>query len=259
MKKKLLCCALLAGMSMAQSAFAQSYDDRWYLTAGAGVAMFDDDRSVNDDPYYEIGLGKFVTENISIDAALWYSNPTVTNDPIFVGTPERTWQMYSLSIVGRYHFVKEGRDWNPYLAAGLGAQKHRDETLTPASSTRTGAAVTGLLGAGVQADIGRGYLRAEIGVRYDADDEAFGDEDGYLDRYFGASFLFPLGAEATPAPEPTPIPQKTCADLDDDGDGVNNCNDQCPATPAGEAVGPNGCPVPVPEPEPVLEPKPFRG
>ena len=28
MKKKLLCCALLAGIGMAQSAMAQSYDDR---------------------------------------------------------------------------------------------------------------------------------------------------------------------------------------------------------------------------------------
>ena len=260
MKKKLLSFALLAGLSMTQSAFAQSYDDRWYLTAGAGVLMADEDRSVNDDPYYEIGLGKFITENISIDSALWYSKPTITGDPIYVGiNPERNWQMLSLSIVGRYHFVKEGRDWNPYIAAGLGAQKHRDETLTPVSSTRTGAAVTGLLGAGVQADIGYAYLRAEAGFRYDADDEAFSGEDSYTDRYFGVSFLFPLGAEAAPAPEPTPMPEKTCADLDDDGDGVNNCNDKCPGSPAGEAVGSDGCPVPAPEPEPVMEPKPFRG
>jgi len=37
----------------------------------------------------------------------------------------------------------------------------------------------------------------------------------------------------------------TCADLDDDGDGVNNCDDRCPSTPAGTAVGPDGCPVPL--------------
>jgi outer membrane lipase/esterase len=52
----------------------------------------------------------------------------------------------------------------------------------------------------------------------------------------------------------------TCSDLDDDGDGVNNCDDKCPTTPAGEAVGADGCPVPAaePEPEPVMEPKPYR-
>jgi hypothetical protein len=53
-------------------------------------------------------------------------------------------------------------------------------------------------------------------------------------------------------------PAKTCADLDDDGDGINNCNDKCMASPSGQAVGADGCPVPAPTPEPVMEPKPYR-
>jgi outer membrane autotransporter protein len=56
-----------------------------------------------------------------------------------------------------------------------------------------------------------------------------------------------------------PPPAKTCADLDDDGDGVNNCDDKCAGSTAGMAVGADGCPVPAPEPEPVMEPKPYRG
>ena len=44
-----------------------------------------------------------------------------------------------------------------------------------------------------------------------------------------------------------------------DGDGVNNCEDKCPNSPAGEQVGADGCAIPAPAPEPVLEPKPFRG
>jgi OmpA-OmpF porin, OOP family len=51
-----------------------------------------------------------------------------------------------------------------------------------------------------------------------------------------------------PAPAPAPVaaaPAKTCADLDDDGDGVNNCDDKCPGSTAGQAVGPDGCPVPL--------------
>ena len=52
--------------------------------------------------------------------------------------------------------------------------------------------------------------------------------------------------KAAPAPAPVaPAPAKTCADLDDDGDGVNNCNDTCPNSTAGQAVGPDGCPVPL--------------
>ena len=64
---------------------------------------------------------------------------------------------------------------------------------------------------------------------------------------------------AAPAPveEVVAEPVQTCADLDDDGDGINNCDDKCPGTASGEAVGPDGCAVPAPEPE--MEPKPFRG
>jgi OOP family OmpA-OmpF porin len=65
-----------------------------------------------------------------------------------------------------------------------------------------------------------------------------------------------LGSHAEAVvPEPTEA-APDCSALDDDGDGVNNCNDTCPGTAAGEAIGPDGCPVPAPEP--VEEPKPFR-
>ena len=53
---------------------------------------------------------------------------------------------------------------------------------------------------------------------------------------------------------PEVIPAQVCGgDADSDGDGVTNCNDRCPGTLRGEAVDPDGCPLPV------LEPKPFRG
>lgn len=33
--------------------------------------------------------------------------------------------------------------------------------------------------------------------------------------------------------------------MDSDGDGVNDCNDKCPNSQAGQAIGPDGCPAPV--------------
>lgn len=55
-------------------------------------------------------------------------------------------------------------------------------------------------------------------------------------------------------PVPEVIPAQSCSgDLDNDGDGVTNCNDRCPGSLAGQTIGPDGCPAPV------LEPKPFRG
>jgi len=84
-------------------------------------------------------------------------------------------------------------------------------------------------------------------------------DGGAVNNFFGGQLgvRYTFGGPAPVAPPPPPPPPaKTCADLDDDGDGINNCDDTCPGSPAGEAVGPNGCPVP---PEPVMEPKPFRG
>jgi outer membrane autotransporter protein len=87
-------------------------------------------------------------------------------------------------------------------------------------------------------------------------------DGGAIDSFFGGhlGIRYTFGG-AAPAPAPAPVVvQKTCAELDDDGDGVNNCDDKCPGSQAGQAIGPDGCPVPpAPEPEPVMEPKPYRG
>lgn len=246
MKKKLLCCALLGAMSMAQSAMAQDYDDRWYVTAGAGVAFADEDRAVTDDLYGSIGVGGFVNPNLSIDAEVTHSDADLT------ANAERNWELASYSAVARYHFIQEGRDWNPYAAFGLGVQRHHDGTQTqdPAlgyNRSRTGNDLLVIVGAGVQKDLGRVNLRGEIGMRVDMDDQSATTEDHFTDAYAGISFVVPIGPEsvATAMPAAPGAREKGCEDKDDDGDGVNNCLDRCPSSAAGQAIGPDGCPVPL--------------
>lgn len=277
MKRNLIGLALVAGMAMTNSAMAQDYDDRWYLTAGAGYGFFDGDRNVDDEFYGTFGVGKFVTPNLALDLELWHSNPELDTD----FTEERNWELMSLSLVGRYYFG-EADTWRPYLAAGLGAQEHHDGTQRQPlalgfNESRNGTNLLGIVGVGMQGALGSGSLRAEIGARFDMDDgsdDDFGDDfedvfdndnddsDSYLDGYAGLTYVLPLGSRAEPvAVVVEQAPQKTCADLDDDSDGVNNCNDKCPASVAGESIGADGCAVvvPQPEPEPVMEAKPFRG
>jgi OOP family OmpA-OmpF porin len=52
------------------------------------------------------------------------------------------------------------------------------------------------------------------------------------------------GAPRGRAPEAIP-PQACSGGADSDGDGVTNCNDRCPGSLAGQAIGPDGCPVPM--------------
>jgi OOP family OmpA-OmpF porin len=270
MKKKLLCCALLAGVGMANSAMAQTYDDRWYVGGGIGVVGFDRDRDAADEVYGMMGLGKQVTRHFSLDAELFHTNASLnapasfdTNGMGNIVVVERNWELLSLSLVGRYHFnLEEGRKWHPYVSFGLGAQEHHDGTLRHPialgfNPSRTGTDVVASVGLGAQFDLGYPYLRTEIGARWDTDDNG-ASGDHFTDGYMGFEFIFPIGAEAVaPPPAEPPPPAKTCADLDDDGDGVNNCDDKCPGSTAGTPVGADGCPVPAPEPEP-LPPKPYR-
>jgi hypothetical protein len=78
-----------------------------------------------------------------------------------------------------------------------------------------------------------------------------------LGGQLGVRYSFGGSAPVVVAPAPPPPPAKTCSDLDDDNDGVNNCDDHCPAQ---MGVAPDGCPAPAaPEPEPAPPPKPYRG
>ena len=60
MNKKLLCAALLGGLSMVGTASAQEFDDRWYVTGTAGMNIQDNDRGTRNAPFGAIGVGKFI-------------------------------------------------------------------------------------------------------------------------------------------------------------------------------------------------------
>lgn len=239
MKKKLLCCALLGAMSMAQSAMAQDFDDRWYLTGTAGILGTDSERDVvtgqiNNEGLFGFGVGKMVSPNVSVDVELERSSPSVDI------LPDVDWQLTSLAVTGRYHFIKEGRSWWPYLAAGIGAQKNKFKA--DFGSLDMGSNMLVKVGAGLQADLNEHVdLRFEAGMRFDFNDDF--DAGHYQDLYATASVLFALGN--LPAPVVPDAPVEDCSTKDDDGDGVNNCNDRCPNSQAGETVGPDGCKVDI--------------
>ena len=247
MNKKLLCVALLAGLGFAQAASAQNFDDRWYITGSVGFNNQDNDRLTNNAGFVGLGLGKFISENWSLDGELNYQNPK------FAADQDLNWSQYGVSFDLRRHFIAEGRNWNPYILMGLGYQRAEEEfdaTPSPASpAQREDGNLAGKVGLGMQGDMGNWGVRTELAYRLDNDDNsvAASDESWFGDVLASVGIIVPLGPEPSEpvAEAPAPPSAPNCADLDDDGDGVNNCNDKCPNSQAGEAIGPDGCKVAI--------------
>ncbi|MGH8085196.1 MAG: OmpA family protein [Lysobacter sp.] len=247
MKKTLLCAAMLGGLLMAQSAAAQEYDDRWYVAGSFGVNVQDEDRATEDTPFATIGFGKFLNPNWSLDFELNYQNADKTADP------NLWWSQYGVSADARYHFRNADRDWWPYVRMGLGYQRHEEEFAFggpvdeyPRQHEDNNLAAN--LGAGLQFDFGRVDLRTELATRVDFDDVQARpeqeQEEYFNDILASVGLTVALGPEPAAPVAPAPV-APSCADLDDDGDGVNNCDDKCPGSQAGQTIGPDGCPVPV--------------
>ena len=265
MNKKLLCAALLSGLAVAQTVSAQDFDDRWYLTGSTGFNMQDNDRGTRNAPFVGLGFGKFVSSNWSIDGELNYQNPRFDRDVIVNPNSGQTaatilrpqnlnWSQYGISLDARRHFIAEGRNWNPYLLAGLGYQKAEEEfDAFPSPNSpgqREDGNLAGKVGGGLQGDLGRVGIRAELAYRLDLDDSSVNganDENWFGDVLASVGFIVPLGPEAAKeeVPDAPPPPAPNCADKDGDGDGVNDCNDRCPNSMAGEAIGPDGCKVEI--------------
>lgn len=252
MNKKLLCAALLAGLGVAQAASAQDFDNRWYVSGSTGVNFQDPDRGTNDEMFATLGFGRFLNQNWSLEAELNYQNPDKqSNNNLW-------WSQYGVSADARYHFRNADAKWWPYVRMGLGWQRHEEEyaSLNPATPPggfpyqHEDSNLAANLGVGLQFDLGRVDIRTEVGTRVDFDDvqaNAGTQEDYFTDMLASIGMTVALGPEpaAPVAAAPPPPAAPSCSDMDDDGDGVNNCDDKCPGSQAGQTIGPDGCPVPV--------------
>ncbi len=255
MNKKILAAALLGGLTIAGVAGAQDFDNRWYITGGVGMNFQDNDRNTEDAPFGYLGFGKQVTPSVAVDLELNYQNPHPTR------SDDLNWSQYGISLDVRKFFMND-RTWRPYVVGGLGYQRHEEEYtqllpggMNPGIQERKGGNISAKAGIGLEGRMSdRVRVRTELAYRYDGDDEAISpnfdgsidDKDSFADLLASVGVVIPLGAlPAAPVPvAPTPV-TPNCADLDDDGDGVNNCNDRCPGSQAGQTIGPDGCPVPV--------------
>lgn len=209
----LLATALVASLAVAGTALANpragTFDDRWYVTGGAGANIQDSSRDTENAPTYTLGMGKFINPNWSLDLELNHQNPKLNPDE------NLNWSQYGVSLDARRHWRNEGRAWNPYVVMGVGYGRSEEEFNNfpnpDSPGDRKDGYPTAKLGGGVQGDFEHFSLRGELYARASFDDDSIlaPDESVFYDGIAQVSVLVPLGsprlAQARPAPQPSPI------------------------------------------------------
>jgi OOP family OmpA-OmpF porin len=202
----LLSAMVVSSLALSATAMAQdaSYDDRWYITAGAGANIQDSSRDTENSATYTLGVGKFVNPRWSVDAELNYQNPKTNRNE------DLNWSQYGISIDARRHWRQEGRSWNPYALMGVGYQRAEEEYEAIDASgprERKDGYPSAKLGFGVQGDFERVSLRGELYARADFDRDSVSSSDNrFIDGVAQVSLVVPLGTRVAQVTPPTEAP-----------------------------------------------------
>lgn len=253
--------ALIALALVGGSAAVHAQDfGNWYIAPRIGADFSDSNRKTDTSLWGGIGVGVWVNPHLAVDFEYTINNASFKDNSFRAG---HEWESVGLGVSARWFFGDEGAQWRPYVMAGLGVLRHAaysGELVDPTGYNSNGWDPMATIGGGVQYNMSdRVALRGEIAARYDHDNntlnttgEALGytgkRRSGFTDGIVSVGLVYNFGSHAAPvAPEApaTPPPAPDCHSLDSDHDGVNDCDDKCPDTPAGTIVGPDGCPQKV--------------
>jgi len=206
----------------------------FYAGPTVGYFFFDDETSNNaeDGVYYGLGLGYQISKNFAIE--LNYSrlgsemtNSLLDNDRIpRVAGQDLDLDLFRVDGIFNLDFASA---WAPYLAIGYARFEQDPQFGDDDDMINAGLGIRRALTPAIS-------LRADARAFYNFDNEE-------VDYAANLGVFYVFGAKA-PAPV-IEAPVETAAvdpcTLDDDGDGVNNCDDKCSDTPAGSDVETTGC------------------
>ena len=266
MKRTALCALIALSLCGAAVTAAHAQDfGNWYIAPRIGADFSDSNRDTDTSLWGGIGAGVWVNPHLAVDFEYTINNADFSGGSWRSG---HEWESVGLGVSGRWFFGDEGAQWRPYIMAGFGALRHAAYSgflLKQQGFNENGWDPMATLGAGIQYNMSeRLALRGEIAARYDHDNntennlaQALGyvsptgpltkTRSGFTDGIVSVGLVYSFGhaAAAAPATPATPPPAADCHAMDDDHDGVNNCDDRCADTPAGTIVGPDGCPQKV--------------
>ncbi|WP_395682479.1 OmpA family protein [Dokdonella sp.] len=251
----LIALALVGGSTVVQ---AQDFGN-WYIAPRIGANFSDSSRETDTSVWGGVGVGVWVNPHLAVDFEYTINNAKFDDSSWRRG---HEWESVGLGVSGRWFFGDEGAQWRPYIMGGLGVLRHAAYSgyrLAAIGYHENGWDPMATIGGGIQYNLSDNMaLRGELAARYDHDNNTRGNlshdlgynisrESGYVDGIASVGLVYSFGhaAAAAPATPATPPPAADCHAMDDDHDGVNNCDDRCADTPAGTIVGPDGCPQKV--------------
>ncbi|MBL8201694.1 MAG: OmpA family protein [Chromatiales bacterium] len=232
--------SLLLGAAVAQAAeeVGQAY------LKGLGTYIFaDSDRHVDDDfAGGAVGFGYALSEHFNIEFDFQRLN--MDGDGTFdggegvglVAYPDQEQSAVNVNLMNIYN---RSGTFSPYILAGLGV-------VNTDIGSEDGDDLQGQLGVGVLTKL----WGSRLSLRTEALARGQDASDNLTDILVNVGFSLALGSKAAPvavaapvaaAAPPPPPPPPPAPPADTDGDGVIDANDQCPDTPRGERVGPQGC------------------
>lgn len=234
-KRHLLALAALSGLSLLPMAQAsdEPVDDRWYASPFATFIQPGGDRNMNNGWGGGLGFGKMIDEHFNVELKGFYQNLSGNNGN---GNAD-----YEGGLAeAQYYFMRD--TFSPYTVLGLGGMNTR-------LNGKNAASFIGEAGVGFTYEVSDNFLiRSDVRYRYNqnfnANQPLQAGTNEYHDMVVNLGFVIPFGPKPVAAVAevpPPPVAAADCSTMDDDQDGVNNCDDLCPDTLPGVPVSIKGC------------------
>jgi OOP family OmpA-OmpF porin len=239
-KRNLILTLATASLAFGTSNLAADDFQPYHITGNVGTTNLDNQRNTRDDGvWWRAGFGRFFGNNFSMDLEYdHYSGKFRDYDVVAPGAEFDKWKMSNWGIMSRYHFGEAMV--RPYLAAGVGWQRHRSVLDEDTNLTTT-------IGAGLRGQFTKHFSgTAEVLYRWDHDGSSLESQSHFNDLIYSIGMSFDFGGKSAPPPPPPPppaAPPPPPPNPDLDGDGVLNERDKCPNTRPGAVVDLDGCEV----------------
>ena len=225
------------------------FDDRWYVTGDIGYNYQDTSRDTENAMFATFGIGKFINRNWSLDGQLNWQNPKQNDNEDLAGASTA-----SRSTCVATSSPKAAAGIRTSDGPGLPVERRRirrtSRTRIPRASAKTATSPPSSASAcraiSAASTSARNWRCASTSTATLSMHRRCRTRQTPTSPtcWLRSAVVIPLGPEPMAPVAPAPV-APSCADTDDDGDGVNNCDDKCPGSQAGQTIGPDGCPVPV--------------